>query len=278
MDKDYAYFTIGEMARYSGIPAKTLRYYDEIGLFSPGFRHPGSDYRCYMRSQLEHALLLKSLKALGMSLKDIKKEFDSMSSRRYAELLQIRAEDIDREISSLLNKKADLSAWISEVNEAVNAELGRCYIRSYPETTGYIFRARTENRAQTELALRSIEQKFGNGSHLGRVRRITSREDIENGNYLIYSGFFIPYTSVSRHDGIPITIPEQTYAVIFASVPHELSSAYWEMLVDFIRKSSLEICGDAFRTIPVEMGISRVQDDYVAKIAIPVKAVPASEL
>ena len=270
MTNDYSYFTIGEMARYSGIPAKTLRYYDEIGLFSPAFREPNSDYRYYLRRQLEHALLLQSLKALGMSLKDIKKEFDNMSSRRYAELLQIRADDINREIAALSNKKEDLSAWISEVDEAVNAEQEKCYLRCYPETKGYFFESRIENRAQHELVMRDMELKYGNGSHLGRVRRITKMEDILSGDYLTYSGFFIPYTSVSRHVGTPVVLPRQTYAVIFAAALHEFSGIHWEMLMDFIEENNLRVCGDGYRSIPVEFGISQKENDYVAKIAIPV--------
>lgn len=268
--KDYEYLTIGEMARYSGIPAKTLRYYDEIGLFSPAYRDEKTEYRYYLRPQLEQVLLLQSLKALGMPLRKIKEEFDNMSSRRYAQLLEIRANSIEREIASLTQKRDDLRAWISEVQEAGMAQLGRCYLRRYPQMRGYIYHARIENRTQHELAMRGMEALYGNGSHLGRVRRIIAREDILSRNYLTYSGLFIPYTSVQGCTETLITVPEQDYAVIFAASLHESSAGDWEQLLDFIDSHGLAASGDAYRSIPVEKGISRSSGDYVAKIAVPV--------
>ena len=193
-----------------------------------------------------------------------------MSSRRYAELLVARAEDIDREIAVLRRKKEDISAWIGEVQEAVDAPQRRCMLREYPEMRGYIFRSRIENRSQHELAMREMEAVYGNGPHLGRVRRIIAREDILRRDYLTYSGFFIPASSVSRSDSAPVVVPAQTYAVVFAASLHESCAGDWELLLDFIDKNRLEIRGDAFRSIPVEMGISRRADDYKAKIAIPV--------
>ena len=88
MANDSVFYSIGEMARLSGLPAKTLRYYDDIGLLSPARRQGSGDYRFYTREQLEQVLLLQSLKSLGMSLRQIRQEFDQMSSVRYEELLK----------------------------------------------------------------------------------------------------------------------------------------------------------------------------------------------
>ena len=48
---DGRFLSIGQMARYSGISEKTLRYYDQIGLLQPARRSEGAGYRYYDRIQ-----------------------------------------------------------------------------------------------------------------------------------------------------------------------------------------------------------------------------------
>ena len=64
-------YTISEFSRITSFTAKTLRYYDEIGLFSPE-RKLENDYRYYLKSDLEKAFVIKQLKFFGLPLKQIK--------------------------------------------------------------------------------------------------------------------------------------------------------------------------------------------------------------
>lgn len=275
MDKKSSYLSIGEMSRYSGITTNTLRYYDEIDLLKPVIRNEDSEYRLYSRRQLEIVLLIQSLKALGMPLKNVKLELDNMSSRRYAELLKLRAASIDEEIAELKNKRSNLDGWINEVDEAIHAVKGRGYIRHYPAMTGYAYRCRITSRNEHELAMREIEHIFGGGKHVGRVIRMVSSADFTAQNYLIYSGFFIPKTSAVGIDESrmrTMTIPENDYAVMFTAALHEDSYKYWEELDRFARRLGYRIAGDAMRSIPIEFGISRIENDYVSKLFFPVTA------
>ncbi len=61
---------IGELARASGLTIRTLRYYDAVGLLSPG-RRTEAEHRLYSQSDVARLLQIQSLKALGLSLSDI---------------------------------------------------------------------------------------------------------------------------------------------------------------------------------------------------------------
>ncbi len=63
--------TIGEFSRISRVAAKTLRYYDQIGLFKPRHIDPGTGYRYYDVSQLREMLLIVKLKQYRFSLPEI---------------------------------------------------------------------------------------------------------------------------------------------------------------------------------------------------------------
>jgi DNA-binding transcriptional MerR regulator len=62
---------ISEFSRLTRVPAKTLRYYDEIGLFQPFKIDSQSNYRYYAVEQLAELNSILALKALGLSLEQI---------------------------------------------------------------------------------------------------------------------------------------------------------------------------------------------------------------
>lgn len=65
-------YTIGEMAKLTNLPIRTLHYYDKIGLFKPIYTDSTTNYRYYSEFQLFNVDLIKSLKYIGMPLKQIK--------------------------------------------------------------------------------------------------------------------------------------------------------------------------------------------------------------
>lgn len=81
--------TIGEFSILCRVSAKTLRYYDQIGLLKPGHVCAESGYRYYEASQLRDMLLISRLKQYQFSLPEI----SAVLARRDAGFLsgQIRA-------------------------------------------------------------------------------------------------------------------------------------------------------------------------------------------
>jgi MerR family copper efflux transcriptional regulator len=62
---------IGRVAEHSGVPAKTIRYYEEIGLISKPNRTP-SGYREYDKQDIEVLRFVSRARGLGFSIKDVK--------------------------------------------------------------------------------------------------------------------------------------------------------------------------------------------------------------
>ncbi|GGD91307.1 MerR family transcriptional regulator [Paenibacillus nasutitermitis] len=65
------YWKTGELANMTGLTVRTLRFYDQIGLFSPSGQTE-SGHRLYSESDLSHLHQILSLKELGLSLEEIK--------------------------------------------------------------------------------------------------------------------------------------------------------------------------------------------------------------
>jgi len=61
---------IGAAARDSGVPAKTIRYYEDIGLIPPAAR-AGNGYRDYAQSDVETLRFIHRARGLGFPIKDV---------------------------------------------------------------------------------------------------------------------------------------------------------------------------------------------------------------
>ena len=66
---------VGELARRTGISVRTLRFYDEIGLVRPAGRTEGG-HRVYGPLEIERLQQISSLRALGLSLDEVRAVLD----------------------------------------------------------------------------------------------------------------------------------------------------------------------------------------------------------
>ena len=111
---------ISQVARSTGIPATTLRYYDSIGLI--GARRESNGYRSYDETVLERLSFVEAAKQLDLSLPEIGEllvvvEGDSCTQVRDAlhPKLEQRLREVDRRLSSLRLLRDRLAAATGRV-------------------------------------------------------------------------------------------------------------------------------------------------------------------
>lgn len=63
--------TIGEVAKASGVPAKTIRYYEQVGVL-PSPRRTVSGYRQYGDDAVRNLVFIRRARALGLPLHRLK--------------------------------------------------------------------------------------------------------------------------------------------------------------------------------------------------------------
>ena len=107
---------IGAAARASSLPAKTIRYYEEIGLIQPAARSDGN-YRVYGVSEVETLRFIRRARGLGFSVDEVAELLDlwrdrSRSSRRVKALANRHLEDIDGKIDALVTMRDTLNVLI----------------------------------------------------------------------------------------------------------------------------------------------------------------------
>ena len=63
--------TVGQLARATGVSAKTIRYYEQVGVL-PAPRRSATGYRQYSRHDVHRLLFIRRARALGLSLANLK--------------------------------------------------------------------------------------------------------------------------------------------------------------------------------------------------------------
>lgn len=107
---------IGQVSERSGLPAKTIRYYEDIGLITP--QRLSNGYRSFQDSDLHKLAFLGRARALGFSIEDCRtlmalyedKKRASADVKRIAQENLVR---IDEKIAQLQSMRGTLAGLVS---------------------------------------------------------------------------------------------------------------------------------------------------------------------
>ncbi len=126
------------------MPAKTLRYYEDIGLISPAGR-TASGYRLYGWRELEQIEFIRRAKLMGLTLGQIRELVEvaeeGMPSgvlRSLEELLERKLEQTERKLQELHAFRESLLEYRERVAIAEEKELCRCAERGGQEFCGCV--------------------------------------------------------------------------------------------------------------------------------------------
>ena len=92
---------IKEFSRISGIETSTLRYWDDIGLFSPATRNPENNYRYYTPAQLIPLNFITVLSDIDVSLKTIGKLSNERNPEEFIQLIDKQEKLLNMEMRKL---------------------------------------------------------------------------------------------------------------------------------------------------------------------------------
>src|SRR3989337_124267 len=103
---------IRELAQKTGVPARTIRYYESIGLL-PRPQRAANNYRRYVAGDVERLRVIAGARSLGISLEDIAEILAARDNgiapcQRVLDTLTQRLTEIDRRMADLLALRESL--------------------------------------------------------------------------------------------------------------------------------------------------------------------------
>lgn len=271
--------SIGEMAKTNHVSVQALRYYDKIDLLKPIYVNEETNYRYYDIKQSAILDMIQYMKSLGMSLKQIKMQFEKGDITEIQNILKRQSRNIDKEIEKLNNMKKGVEAYIENYNRYLKlpAEgfIGMEYI---PERKIFCYDGKIniyDHGLETyEYILRELKKqviiKHLPMVYFCNVGSILRKEMIDIGKFASSEIFVFIDADFKNQDGIE-TIPANNFiCTYFNSFWKE--KEYAKKLFNYVYEKGYEIIGDYICEVVVELPIfNNNERNMFVKLQIPVK-------
>lgn len=114
-------YRIGEFSKKVDVPIKTLRYYDEIGLFKPSYIEESTNYRYYEEEQIAEIQYIMSLKELNLSLAEIK-EYVKNHNMEIIENKKRQVSEKERKINTYIKDNSYYEIKLSDYENFIRIE------------------------------------------------------------------------------------------------------------------------------------------------------------
>lgn len=109
---------IGEVAAASGLPVKTIRYYEEIGLLTPTVERSQAGYRLFTSQVLNRLAFVKRSQSLGLSLSEVQQilqvhDHGQLPCGEMKHHLEAKVAEINQQMEALATLKTELQGILS---------------------------------------------------------------------------------------------------------------------------------------------------------------------
>ncbi len=109
-------FRIGDFSKLAQVTVRTLRLYDELGLFRPAHIDKFTDYRYYSIEQLPRLNRILALKDLGFSLEQVARLLnENVSVGQLQGMLMMKRAEIEHEVKEAQARLARVAARLRQI-------------------------------------------------------------------------------------------------------------------------------------------------------------------
>ncbi len=251
-------YTIGQLARLSGLPVKTIRFYSDIGVL-PERGRTRSGYRLYGDEDRGRLELVRTLREIGVDLATIR----SLGDRDLGEVLSLHLRTVETQIRALQRTRAVLRATL-ERDEPTDEDLRRL------NALGRLGAAETAalvNEFVDEVAgENAVKQEWLGGLREAMVPDLPDEPGIEQ------LDAWLELTELLADDGFRATLREMSGD--FWENASEIDVAAWHEADTLVTKTALAAARDG--VAPDSQAAAPVVAELVAVLAGAQKRTPES--
>ena len=251
-------FQIGEVTKILGVTRKTLLVFEEMGLLTPAVKDEESGYRYYSADNLTQIRSIRSLQALGLSLKEVAGYYyNTENLDAYLEhLMELRA-TLDRNIQMLQVRSAkhgDLTVRKTTLPQQV------CFCREF----------RCSDTADAAVRLRDTyiaAVRTGKMSMTARMFTMRMTQDPDALDLMCCIPMDNSFKGPER-----VEFAETPALCIYYRGPYDGTATAIRALQAHVKENNIEVTG-SFRSVYLEGPPSRGENsgDYITQITVPIK-------
>ncbi len=208
-------FRIGEFSKIAQVPASQLRYYGDIGLFTPIHSDLETGYRYYSVQQLAQLNRILALKDLGLSLDQIKRLVeDDVSADEIRGMLTLRKAQIEQTLQAEAVRLQAVESRLQQLERKGQIQDDEVVLKSLPAHSFLALRHRCHSVSETFALVNDMGQivsKQVKPKSLGRFVAVVHSERYEPDDLDLELGFLLNQDldiKVSLSSGLEMTVRE----------------------------------------------------------------------
>lgn len=252
-------FRIGEVAKILGVTRKSLLVYEDMGLLTPAVKDEESGYRYYTADNMMQIRSIRSLQALGLSLKEVAEYY-------------YNSENIDKHLARLYELRSLLDRNI-QMLQVRSAKPGALTVRhtTLPQQVCFCRRYLCRNLEEASARLRDTyiaAARTGKLSIAARMFAVRMAPDPASLDLLFCIPVEPDFDAPERME-----FAETPALCVYYRGSYTGMAEAIRALERYVDKNSIITTG-AFRSVYLEGPPNRGENacDYVTQVAVPVDA------
>jgi DNA-binding transcriptional MerR regulator len=281
---DIQKLTIGQMAELNHVTRQTLRHYEAEGLLIPYYTEPDTSYRYYHINQSAKLDMIQYLKFCGMSLHEIKRQFEVANIDDIQSFLTTQLDFINESIRRLNQSRRMIMQTIENYTRYKSLPSQIIFHEYIPSRKIYVHTSEInffdECDSGYEMMLRELKTSLIDKNlptsyfcNIGTIMRkpcLEKRRLYSNEVFVFVGDDDMPDANKIVPDALE-SIPGGAY-VSLCSGDIFKEAEYAGQLLDYIREHGYTITGDYICEVVAEFPIfGNTQRSMLYKIQIPVK-------
>lgn len=263
-------YKIGMFAGMNHVTIKTLRYYDEQGILKPAYVEEENGYRYYIATQIADLHQIMALREIGFTIEEIKAFLQGKSDK---EILQIKRQQILKEIAALTAKLATIESYMNDVHVDLSTPV---LIKSLPKVIC----------ATMQAKLKGFDELFDlmpkMGEEMERLGCVCSETDYCFTHYL-EAGYkdedilveICEAVTKRKDDSEIVKFIEfeevREAACIFHKGSYNTLPQSYAMILRYIEENGYEISGNIRESYIDGVWNKEVEDEWLTEIQVPIR-------
>ena len=248
--------TVGEMARITGVPARTIRYYNQIGLFTPsGVWENG--YKYFSVEKIEELRMINYLRHTGLSIEEVRSLFSNPGIDEYRQQLQRHLGTISSQLGHLQKIEQRVHKRIRELDYVLSiTEFDTIRLQHFQTRSIFAYLAEVSQPLEWEQHLLRFEQegRLPPSLFIGDPGFFVDLAAVDTRDATDFSGIFLPADDpFLDNPKLQDELPEGDWLTVYVRGDHSAAAQWYRKMLDFAAKRQLE---------PADYGIERTLSDY----------------
>ncbi|MDK9711465.1 MerR family transcriptional regulator [Acidaminobacter sp.] len=263
------YYKINQISKLYKIGIDSLRYYEKLGILTP--KRDDNGYRLYSLKEIYKLNIIRDLRSLDFSFKQIKAYLDDQCITNSLVLIQEEQALIETQLETLRAAKAALHSRMEMLNYLSSVQVGECVVRTYSDRFCLRLNAEITRDEETDFAINKLHMKhdailceLGNLS----IGAVPSMENFYKGGNGVFNSVFIILENETDH--FDFMLPAGRYLSVYYRGTYAQSSDQIRKILNYANTRDMDVLGDPFELYHIDNRYTVQQEEFLTEVQMRV--------